>query len=140
MTARRILPVALMGSFVAVLMACTRIPSGSPPVPILLRQAPADLGCDAITVPYRSIVIRIDPAAPDQVTAATESGAVLETYWDLGFVGGTSMDLVVRDPNGQIVARHGQRLDIPERQWPRLGGYFVCASRDAIYVLLDDPQ
>ena len=40
---------------------------------------------------------------------------------------------------GQIVAADGDVLTIPEGEWPRHKGYFVCPSADALYVLLADP-
>jgi hypothetical protein len=45
----------------------------------------------------------------------------------------------VRDPAGQVIAADGEALPIPEGAWPRLHGYFVCPSADALYVLLQDP-
>ena len=136
----------------AVVTACggATAPSASPSVPatpavasgaagMVLQLAPADLGCDAMGVPYRSVMIKIEPAAADSVTAVTDLGATLRTFWSLGFVGGPPDDPVVRDPAGQVVATDGERLEIPEGAWPRLHGYFVCPSTNALYVLLEDP-
>jgi hypothetical protein len=38
------------------------------------------------------------------------------------------------------VAKDGDELDVPEGAFPRLKGYFVCPSQDALYVLLQDPS
>jgi hypothetical protein len=108
-----------------------------------LRAAPASLGCDAMPVPYRRVTFQIDPGTADPVTAITDLGASLATYWSPGFTL-TSVQFaaaapVVQDANGQVVATSGETLDIPEGAWPRLHGYFVCPSPDALYVLLDDP-
>ena len=111
----------------------------SPGAPIQLRQAPADLGCDAIGVPYRQVMFRIDPSAVEHVSAITNTGAALRTFWSAGFRGGSADEKVVRDPSGAIVAADGEVLGIPQGAWPRLHGYFVCPSRDALYVLIQDP-
>jgi hypothetical protein len=116
-------------------------PVGSAPVAtIRLNVAPANLGCDAMGVPYRSLTIRVDPAAVDQVTALTDDNAPLKTFWSAGFVGGPLDEPVVFDPDGNVVAREGEIVVIPDGQWPRLHGYFVCPSADAVYVLLTDPS
>jgi hypothetical protein len=109
-----------------------------------LRAAPADLGCDAMPVDYRNVTFRVDPGANDPVTAATDTGATLKTYWSPGFTLTSVQDAaaapVVQDPNGQVVARDGEELAVPEGALPRLHGYFVCPSADAVYVLLVDPS
>jgi len=134
------------------LAACTgATPSPTPSVPSSpapsptpdgfgLRPAPADLGCDAMRPPYESVTFRIDPSAEDSVTAVADTGAVLRTYWSAGFRGGTSADPVVRDADGQEVVSNGDVLDIPDAGWPRLAGYFVCPSTDALYILAEDPS
>ena len=104
-----------------------------------LRAAPADLGCDAMPVAYRRVVFQIDPAAEEPVTAQTDTGKSLQTFWSAGFVG-VSDGPVVKDPSGQVVASNGEGLDIAEGALPRLHGYFVCPSDNAIYVLLQDPS
>lgn len=122
--------------------------SADPPaVAIRLRIAPASDGCDTIGFPYRSIVIRIDAAAADQVWAITDGGARLNILWQAGFVGGTSANPVVFDPTGAVVARDGEKIEIPERDLPRLHGYFVCpwpaaieGGADGIYVLVRNPS
>ncbi|MEK6720256.1 MAG: hypothetical protein AABZ33_06235 [Chloroflexota bacterium] len=106
---------------------------------IRLWPAPADLGCDAIPAPYRSFTIRIDPTAVDQVWAITDGGVRLWTSWAPGFRGGSAGDPVIRDPAGEVVARDGELVALPDGDWPRLHGYFVCPSPDAIYVLRATP-
>ena len=110
----------------------------SPVAQIQLHQAPAGLGCDAMGVPYREVTFRIDPTAAEQVSAVTDTGLTLRTFWSAGFRGG-SEDKVVRDPSGAIVAADGEVLAIPQDAWPRLHGYFVCPSPEALYVLIADP-
>ena len=107
---------------------------------IVLRPAPFGLGCDAIPAPYRRVTFRIDPAAADQVWAVADTGATLPTYWEAGFVGGTTSDPVVRDPEGKVILRDGDTLAIPVSAWPDLHGYFVCPSQSALYVLLRSPD
>lgn len=125
--------------------ACGPAPAGSTAPPsavvstILLREAPANLGCDAMGVPYRSATIRIDASAAEQVWAETDTGTRLDMFWARGFAGGPGSEPVVVDPEGQVVARDGEQIAIPDGAWPRLHGYFVCPSSTAIYVLLQDP-
>jgi len=114
--------------------------TSEPAAAIQLNVAPANLGCDAMGVPYRSATIRLDPTAADQVTALTDDGAPLKTFWSEGFVGGSVDDPSVLDPDGVVIARDGEIVVIPDGQWPRLHGYFVCPSPDALYVLLTDPS
>lgn len=114
--------------------------ASAPAGTIQLNMAPANLGCDAMGVPYRSLTIRVDPAAADQVTGLTDDNAPLKTFWSAGFVGGPLDDPAVLDPDGNVVARDGEIVVIPDGQWPRLHGYFVCPSADAVYILLADPS
>ena len=63
------------------------VPSG-----ILLREAPADLGCDSIGwegEPYETLTFHVDPYAAEPVWAESDTGAVLTTYWSQGFQAGT---------------------------------------------------
>lgn len=111
--------------------------------PFGLRRAPADLACDAIGVSYGRARIIIDGNAPDPVTAETDDGHMLHTYWSEGFSLGLAPNAVadweIRDPFGVKVAGVGEVLDIPDGAWPRLHGYFVCPTADALYVLSKDP-
>ena len=138
------LRVAVLAAVWIVASACASKPPPSASVqgvavPIVLRPAPPDLGCDAIAPPYRTVTFRIDASAAEQVAAITDTGAQLSTFWSAGFRGGSSVDPVVRDPAGAVVVVDGDKLTIPDRAWPRLAGYFVCPSNNALYVLLRDP-
>ena len=65
-------------------------PAGSPG--IVLRQAPANLGCDSIGwegEPYRTLTFHVDPDAPEHVWAESDTGATLTTQWSEGFQAGT---------------------------------------------------
>jgi hypothetical protein len=112
-------------------------PSGST---IVLHEAPANLGCDTIGVDYKSMTFHIDPAAAEQVSATTDTGVTLVTYWSVGFVPGADSERVIRDPAGKVVLRDGEVLQVPPAAYPRLAGYFVCLGTDKIYVLLNDPS
>ena len=113
------------------------VPSGST---IDLHEAPANLGCDTIGVDYRSMTFHIDPAAAEPVSATTDTGVTLVTYWSVGFVPGTDSERVIRDPAGKVVVRDGEVLQVPPAAYPRLAGYFVCLGTNNIYVLLNDPS
>jgi hypothetical protein len=114
--------------------------ASSAPSSIALRTAPANLGCDTVGVDYRNVTFHIDPTAAEQVSATTDTGKVLLTYWSAGFRPGTAAERVVRDPAGQVVVTDGQVLPIPQADWPRLHGYFVCPAPDALYVLVVEPS
>jgi hypothetical protein len=94
-------------------------------------------------VPYRRVTFQIDPGTADPVTVLTDTGRALPTYWSPGFTLTSAQDAaggpVVQDPNGQVVATADDTLDIPSGARPRLHGYFVCPSPEALYVLLQDP-
>ena len=106
---------------------------------IALHEAPANLGCDTIGIDYKSMTFHIDPAAAEQVSATTDTGVTLVTYWSVGFVPGTDSERVIRDPAGKVVVTDGEVLQVPAAAYPRLAGYFVCLGTDKIYVLLNDP-
>lgn len=107
---------------------------------IALHEAPANLGCDAIGIDYKSMTFDIDPAATEQVSAVTDTGVALVTYWAAGFLPGSDTERVVRDPAGKTVVSDGDVLQVPPAAYPRLGGYFVCLAPDKLYVLLADPS
>jgi hypothetical protein len=106
---------------------------------IQLQPAPANLGCDTVGVEYREVTFQIDPSAAVQVTALADTGTVLHTFWSADFDGGSATEKVVLDPAGEVVVTDGEVLAIPEGAFPRLHGYFVCPSPDALYVLIADP-
>ena len=120
------------------------VPPASAPAPsgaeIQLQPAPANMGCDTIGIDYREVTFQIDPAAAEQVTALASTGTVLHTFWAAGFRGGSADDKTVLDPTGAVVATDGDKLAIPAGAFPRLNGYFVCPSPDALYILAADPQ
>jgi hypothetical protein len=118
----------------------TSAPSASSATTVVLHEAPANLGCDAIGIDYTSMTFRIDPAAAEQVSAETDTGVTLVTYWAAGFQPGTDTERVVRDPAGKTVVTDGDVLQVPPAAYPRLGGYFVCLAPDKLYVLLADPS
>ena len=112
--------------------------SGEPGAAIQLRQAPPNLACDTIGVDYRQVTFEIDSAAADPVTALTDTGKVLRTFWSADFRG-SATDETVLDPTGAVVAANGEVLAIPEGARPRLHGHFVCPSTDTLYILIADP-
>jgi hypothetical protein len=114
-------------------------PSGAPSsgAGVTLQPALANLGCDTVAPSYSSVTFHIDATKAADVTATTNAGATLKTFWSEGFVGGVSD---VQDPSGQVVVTDGEVLDIPQGAFPRLKGYFVCPSAAALYVLLQDPS
>ena len=114
------------------------VPAESGPV-FQLNPAPANLGCDTIGVDYREVTFKVDPAAADPVTALANTGTVLRTFWAAGFIAGAP-NKVVLDHFGAVVVTDGDKLAIPEGAFPRLSGYFVCPSPDALYILATDPQ
>ena len=140
--------VAACGSATPTSAPASEPPASSPPASapaasgaaIQLQPAPANLGCDTIGVDYREVTFQIDPSAAEQVTALANTGLVLHTFWAAGFTGGTADDKVVFDPTGAVVVTDGDMLAIPQGAFPRLQGYFVCPSPDALYILAADPQ
>ena len=114
-------------------------PSTSAAAGMPLRVVQGDSGCDTIGIDYTSATFQIDPTAADPVTALTDKGVSLRTFWSPGFVGGPPDDPVVRDPAGQVVAADGDVIPVPDGAYPRLKGYFVCLAPDALYIYLADP-
>jgi hypothetical protein len=110
-------------------------PAQTPTPTLRLSFAPADSGCPLAGLP-RSFVFRIDPNALDQVVAIAP-GFVYHLFWWQGFRGGTLDDPVVRDPNGQVVARNGERVTNPEQG---LHGYTICSGSGSLYVLPEVPR
>jgi hypothetical protein len=114
-------------------------PAGTSGSTIALHEAPANIGCDSIGVDYTSMTFHIDPAATEGVSALTNTGVTLVTYWAAGFQAGAGGERAVRDPSGEVVVSDGDVLQVPPAAYPRLGGYFVCLAPTKLYVLLNDP-
>ena len=112
--------------------------SATPAETIYVRIVPDPGECPLVAFPPGDMTFRIDPAAlwPQQVVAIASNGTPYHVWWSEGFTGGSVADPVVRDPAGEVVARDGEILSIPDQGSPRLHGYMVCASSDSIYVLL----
>lgn len=102
----------------------------------LRSDCPGPPTCPLVGFPSGEMTFRIDPAAAEQVVAIASNGTPYHVWWSEGFTGGSVADPVVRDPAGEVVARDGEVLSIPDQGSPRLHGYMVCASSDSIYVLL----
>jgi hypothetical protein len=151
-TVSRISPVAALAMFV--LAACASAPTvtespelssaapvaGSPPA-FALNRAPADLGCDSIgwpddVPPFHALTFKIDPAADEPVSARSDTGVELETWWVPGFEPGESSERVVRGPDGQVVARDGEVVVLPPRQNAKLHGYPLCVTPTTLSVML----
>jgi hypothetical protein len=98
--------------------------------PLALRTAPDPQACPGagLPVPWR---FKIDPQAEEQVVAIAQDGRRFVVWWAPGFQAGDVNDPVVRAPNGEVVARDGEVVD-----GPLLHGYTVCATGDALYILL----
>ena len=119
--------------------------SAAPPTPvvplpsaIVLRQAPADLGCDTIGwegEPYRTLTFRVDPAAVEPVWAESDTGAVLTTYWASGFQAGQPSERVVRTPSGEVFVTDGEVVEGPQGANLYIHDYLVCLRPDKLYVV-----
>ena len=140
MTAHRILLVlaclalwACAGSSTSSSLSPVATP-GASTTAIVLRETPADLGCDAIGVDYQSVTFHIDPSATEQVSATTDTGVSLVTYWPVGFMGDATGRLV-HDTQGNVVATDGDVL--PNGQV--LNGYKVCPTPTELYVMFQRP-
>jgi hypothetical protein len=128
----------VVGIVAVVACASPVAPSPSAAAGMPLRQVQGASGCDTIGISYRTATFKIDPTATDPVTAITDEGTILQTYWSPGFQGGPADDPVVRDPAGQVVAADGDVVEVPDGAYPRLEGYFVCLAPDALYIYLAD--
>ena len=107
-----------------------------------LHTFAAPLGCDSIgwpdeIEPYSSLTFRIDPAAEEQVRALSDTGRELVTHWESGFVPGSAMERVIRDPDGQVVARDGEVV-VLHPGW-QLHGHSTCLQPATLSVGLTAP-
>lgn len=99
---------------------------------IVLHETPENLGCDSIAIDYKTVTFHIDPAAAEPVSAMTDTGVSLVTYWPAGFTAGEG---VVRDAAGAVVANDGEVFQGGQR----LHGYFVCEGPATFYVSARQP-
>ena len=111
----------------------------------MLNRSSANLGCDAVGWPddverFRSLTFRIDPAAAEQVSAISDTGVELETSWAPGFEPGSAAERVVRGPDGQVVARDGDVVALPEAANPELHGYPLCVTWTTLHVMAEQPR
>ncbi len=118
---------------VALVGCASPLPSPSPTEATIQLRFMADEFCPGAAVPL-PLTFRIDSAADEDVIAVTVNGTRYHVWWSPGFRGGPITDPVVLDPTGQIVARDGEVLRVPN-----LHGHLVCATGDSIYVLLVGP-
>ena len=119
--------------------------SALPPTPVVplpsgvvLRKAPADMGCDSIGwegEPYRTLTFHVDPDAAEPVWAESNTGSVLTTYWSNGFQTGTAAERVVRDPSGEAFVTDGEVVQVPQGANLYIHDYFVCLGPGKLYVL-----
>jgi hypothetical protein len=91
-----------------------------------------------LSVSYDSVRFRLDSSTGEQVVAVTDQGAELQTYWADSFHIDPESPAIV-DPDGVVVVVDAQVLPIPDQDWPRLNGNFVCPTEDALYVFHGDP-
>jgi hypothetical protein len=116
--------------------------AASSSVAIVLHETPADLGCDSIGVDYTSMTFQIDQGAPEPVSALTDTGVSLVTYWPAEFSAARTADnpfgpeFFIRDSAGVSVATDGDTLKAGET----LHGYYVCLSPSKLYVMLVAPS
>ena len=119
--------------------------SAAPPTPvaplpsgIVLREAPAGLGCDSIGwegEPYRTLTFHVDPDAVEPVWAESDTGAVLTTYWSSGFQAGAPAERLVRAPSGDVFVTDGDVVEVPTGANLYIDDYLVCLRPDKLYVV-----
>jgi hypothetical protein len=124
-------------AFAIVLAGCQPVASEEPQPSVELNRVPDGLACDAVGIPFRLMTFDVDPAIPGVVTAVTDAGDQLNTYWREGFALGVDGRSIV-DPAGQRVVTDGEVLVVPQNDWPRLIGYMVCPAPGKLYILLPD--
>jgi hypothetical protein len=137
---------------------------------IELQRSPTNLGCDSMDPGWRSATIHIDPEsdvyleivnpafdgtrdrvnvdvwaevdAPPPSSPGTQQfetlapGTRLAVYWPVSFTARNGDTPVILGARGEEVARDGTTA----AQLDKLTGVFICASRDAIWVLDYQPQ
>jgi hypothetical protein len=137
---------------------------------IVLQRSPTNLGCDSIPPGWRSATIHIDPEsdvyleivnpafdgtrdrvnvdvwaevdAPPPASPGAQQfetlapGTRLAVYWPASFTARNGDTPVILGARGEEVGRDGTT----SAQLDKLTGVFICASRDAIWVLDYQPQ
>ena len=139
MTAKRMLLVVACLALWACTGSSTSPAATSTPSPtatstsaaIVLHETPENLGCDSIGIDYRTMTFHIDPAAAEPVSATTDTGVTLVTYWPAGF----TADDAVRDAAGNVVVTEGKVLEAGQP----LDGFYVCLAPTNLYVMLTKP-
>ena len=83
------------------------------------------------------MTFQIDQAAAEQVSAMTDTGVTLVTYWPVGFKADTlaAGERVVRDAAGVVVVTDGEVVQGGQQ----LHGYDVCLGPTELYVMLARP-
>ena len=99
---------------------------------IVLHHYPSNLACDAIGVDYKAMTFHVDPAAPEQVSALTDTGVSLVTYWPIDFTAGSGAEWVIRDGSGNVIVTEGDVLK-PGQGLP--AGFGVCLTPAKLYVV-----
>jgi hypothetical protein len=110
--------------------------SPAPALAVRLRYMPDPPFCLLAGIPP-GIVLRINPAADEQIVAIDVRGREYHVWWQRGFRSGLAGDPVVLDPGGGVVARDGDPLTYPAVGSPNLHGYEICAGNESVYVLLE---
>ena len=90
-----------------------------------------EVGCDTIGIPFDSFTVRIDPQALVHVWAEPDRSEIdrLLIFWEPAFSGGDESDPVVRGPDGEVVARDGDVIEIGD-EGDGIGGYRFCPGID----------
>jgi hypothetical protein len=105
-----------------------------------LNRLPPKSDCAAELITFRWIRFAISTAVSDTVTAVTDDGHRLRTFWDNEFeLVERSGELVVRDAAGGEVVRNGQSVEIHVPSTPRIQGHLVCLGTDRLWVFGNDP-
>jgi hypothetical protein len=99
---------------------------------IVLHHYPDNLACDAIGVDYKTMIFHIDPSAPEQVSALTDTGVTLVTHWPADFTVGSGAEWVVRDGAGNVIVTEGDVLKLGQGLPV---GFGVCLTPAKLYVI-----
>jgi hypothetical protein len=125
-------------AFLALLASgCTQAlwpsPASTPQATLAILYSAPNEGCPLAAAV--DVTFQIDAYAPEAVIAIADDGMVMHVRWPSGFVGGTYDEQAVKDPNGVVVVRDGQRLVAPPRGFPKLpGGWPVCFGGRTVWV------